>query len=90
MKKVFSAIFLCVMLVAFSACGASNQETPATSTSTPSSESEQSVPAESSGTSVAAENQEEMEGAKRRISVQFGENIVIYELNDSAAATSLV
>lgn len=89
MKKVFSAIFLCVMLVAFSACGASNQETPATSTSTPSSESEQSVPAESSGTSVAAENQEEMEGAKRRISVQFGENIVIYELNDSAAATSL-
>ena len=102
MKKVFSVVLLYLMLFALSACGTVNQEPSVPSTpEIPSSETvtvpngEPSEPAESSGPSSAAESPpatEELEAPEsisRQISVQFGENIVIYELNDGTAADSL-
>lgn len=102
MKKVFSAILLCLMVFAFSACGTSNSESLVTSTPEPptseagqSSFAEQSEPAASSAPSSAVETPseteslDEPESTSRQISVQFGENTVVYELNDGTAADSL-
>ena len=102
MKKVFRAIFLCLMVFALSACGNSNSEslvtsTPESSTSEAgqSSFAEQSEQAASSEppsaaeTPSATESLEEPESTSRQISVQFGENTVVYELNDGTAADSL-
>ena len=102
MKKVFRAILLCLMVFALSACGNSNSEsletsTPESSTSEAgqSSFAEQSEQAASSEPSSAAETPsaieslEEPESTSRQISVQFGEDTVVYELNDGTAADSL-
>ena len=83
MKKVFRAILFGLMAFALSACGTDNPETSVTSTS------EQTASETESASSAATEDQEEVENAVRRISVQFGENVVIYELNGGTAATSL-
>lgn len=86
MKKFFSLILLCVMVFALSACGTGNSGSLVTSTSESS--------AESSGLSSTAEipsatkDLDEAESTSRQISVQFGENTVIYELNDGTAADS--
>ena len=102
MKKVFSLVLLCLMAFSFSACGTGNQESsvPATSEHTSSKTAtlpleEQSEPTDSSELSSDAEiatATEDVEGpgsALRQIAVQFGENTVIYELNDGTAADSL-
>ena len=96
MKKLFSVILLCMMVFAFSACGTSDSESLITSTpesspseTEPSSIVEQSEPAESTEESSTTEDVEEPENISRQISVQFGENTAIYELNDGTAADSL-
>ena len=101
MKKVFGAVLLCLVVLAFSACGTENQEfSVPVSSGHSSSEAmappsqEQSEPAESSGLSSTVEPPSEVEdggepkSTSRQISVQFGENTVIYELNDGTAADS--
>lgn len=101
MKKVFGAVLLCLVVLAFSACGTENQEfSVPVSSGHSSSEAmappsqEQSEPAESSGSSSTVETPSEVEdggepkSTSRQISVQFGENTVIYELNDGTAADS--
>ena len=101
MKKVFGAVLLCLVVLAFSACGTENQEfSVPVSSGHSSSEAmappsqEQSEPAESSGLSSTVETPSEVEdggepkSTSRQISVQFGENTVIYELNDGTAADS--
>ena len=102
MKKIFSALLFCLMIFTLSACGTGNQEPAVTSTPESSffeagmpSSAEQSEPAELSEPSSATEtpsaikNLKEPEDTTRQISVQFGENVVVYELNDGTAATSL-
>ena len=95
MEKVFSLGFLCLMLIVLSACGTSNSESLATSTPEPAisetelaSSAEQSEPTESSAPSSAVEVLDEEESTYRKISVQFGESEIIYELNDGTAADS--
>ena len=102
MKKALSVILIGLMAFALSACGTGNSESSVTSTleSSPS-ETEQSSPVEkpeSAGPSEsssdaeipsATEDAEEPENTSRRIFVQFGENTVVYELNDGTAADSL-
>ena len=101
MKKVFGAVLLCLVVLAFSACGTENQEFSVPASSGHSSSEamappsqEQSEPAESSGLSSTVEPPSEVEdggepkSTSRQISVQFGENTVIYELNDGTAADS--
>lgn len=101
MKKVFGAVLLCLVVLAFSACGTENQEFSVPVSSEHSSSEamappsqEQSEPAESSGLSSTVETPSEVEdggepkSTSRQISVQFGENTVIYELNDGTAADS--
>lgn len=52
---------------------------------------EQPAPSESSELPAVSEAQEKEENTNtlRRISVQFGDNVIIYELNDGTAADSL-
>lgn len=101
MKKVFGAVLLCLVVLAFSACGTENQEFSVPASSGHSSSEamappsqEQSEPAESSGLSSTVEPPSEVEdggepkSTSRQISVQFGENTVIYELNDGTTADS--
>lgn len=93
MKIKFGSILLCFMVFVLSACGIENRsvtsrsEQPSLATGQ-SFFTEQSAPVESSGPSVAAGEQEEAGRTARRISVQFGENVVVYELNNGSAATS--
>ena len=102
MKKVFRAILLCLMVFALSACGNSNSEsletsTPESSTSeagqssfaVQSEQAASSEPSSAAETPSAIESLEEPESTSRQISVQFGENTVVYELNDGTAADSL-
>lgn len=98
MKKVFGVIFLCLAVFSLSACGTGNSESLATSTTSTeesSSEAEQSSSAEqpesSSNVEIpsTAEDEEVPESTARLISVQFGENTVVYELNNGTAADSL-
>ena len=102
MKKVLNVILLGLMIFALSACGTGNSESlvPSTSESSPS-EAEQSSPVEqpeSAGSSESSSDAEipsataDVEGSEstfRRISVQFGESTVVYELNNGTAADSL-
>ena len=100
MKKTFSIILLSLLIVfALSSCGISNSESLVTLTSEASapeagqsSSVEQPEPTEASSNveiPSATENVENLESVARRISVQFGENMVVYELNDGTAADSL-
>lgn len=102
MKKVLSVILLGLVVFVLSACETANSESLVTSTpeSSPS-KTEQSFPVEqpeSAGSSEsssdaeipsAAEDVEERESTSRQISVRFGGNTVVYELNDGTAADSL-
>lgn len=92
MKKFFGAIILCLTVFSLSACGTDNSL--ATSTAEPSSDTEQSSSVEQQEAAElsdqsTAEDEEVPESTARRISVQFGENTVVYELNDGTAADSL-
>lgn len=92
MRKFFGVFLLLLPLFTFSACGTDNQESLVTSTSElSSSDAEQSLTAqtESSESSFLTEEPEDVKNTPRQISVQFEDNTVIYELNDSAAADSL-
>ena len=99
MRKFFSALLLLLLVFSLSACGANVQEPAITSTpEVMSSEIETSAsqqpvaPAaslEPMAPEVTPSAAEEPEDAARRISVQFGENVVVYALNDSPAASSL-
>lgn len=99
MKKTFSIILLSLIVFALSSCGISNSESLVTSTSeAPASDAgqsssvEQPEPTEASSNveiPSATENEENPESLARRIFVQFGENTVVYELNDGTAADSL-
>ena len=103
MKKILYGIFTGMMAVALSACGASNAEQSVDSASGMPFEPEMS--SETAGQLEANESQEsssvdenvssktdvaeEQENTSRQISVRFGENTIIYELNDGTAADSL-
>ena len=104
MKKSISTLLLCLMAAALCACGASQEPAPAVEPSSSQTEQassmeesssvEQSEPAESSNPPSAnqtppASPEEEPGSTARQISVQFGENTVVYELNDGTAADSL-
>lgn len=100
MKKPFSVFLLCVAVLVLSACGAGTQDSSASSVSESASAGnetstsvEQPGKADSSESLSAAETPSATDGASesavRQISVQFGENVVIYELNNGSAADSL-
>ncbi len=97
MKKALSVIILGLMVFALSACGNGNSDSlvtsePSTSEPEQSSSVEQSVSSESSSTAEIpsqADALEEPESTSRQITVQFGENTVVYQLNDGTAADSL-
>ena len=98
MKKALSVILLGLMVFALSACGTGNLESLVMSTSESSPSEAKSSPVEqpeSSEPSIdteipsATEDMEEAESTSRQILVQFGENTVVYELNDGTAADSL-
>lgn len=95
MKKTLRIILLSLMGFALSSCGISNSEPQAASASeAPASEAGQSSSAKQPEAAEpseqsAAEEETQPESTARRISVQFGENTVVYELNDGTAADSL-
>lgn len=95
MKRILSALLWGLAAFALSACG--NAREPAVSSSGPSAaetepSSQQAATTEPSSAGETACASPEGEGpgnAVRRIAVQFGDNVVIYELNDGMAAASL-
>ena len=102
MKKFLYSIFVGMMILTLSACGTGDagqsvESTPETlsDTGTSSAVLEQSESSESLEVSSVDEVSsdidiaEEPENTFRQISVQFGENTVVYELNDGTAADSL-
>lgn len=102
MKKILYGIFIGIMLFALSACGTDNAGQSVDSASempfeseTSSAVVEQPESSEVSETSSVDANSseadatEEPENTSRQISVQFGENTVVCELNDGTAADSL-
>ena len=102
MKKFLYSIFVGMMILTLSACGIGDagqsvESTPETlsETGTSSAVLEQSESSESLEVSSVDEVSsdidiaEEPENTFRQISVQFGENTVVYELNDGTAADSL-
>ena len=102
MKKFLYSIFVGMMILTLSACGTGDagqsvESTPETlsETGTSSAVLEQSESSESLEVSSVDEVSsdidiaEEPENTFRQISVQFGENTVVYELNDGTAADSL-
>ena len=102
MKKFLYSIFVGMMILTLSACGIGDagqsvESTPETlsETGTSSAVLEQSESSESLEVSSVDEvssdidSAEEPENTFRQISVQFGENTVVYELNDGTAADSL-
>lgn len=80
MRKRICALLLCLMGVVLCACTAGNRGASVAPAST------QGMAAP---TPLATATDGQGESAPRRIRVQFGENSVIYQLNDSAAAASL-
>ena len=94
MKKLFGVVLLCLMVFTLSACGANDQESssPVTESSSDAGESKPlatSEPLSVVETSSASEDSEEPEiTSSRQISVRFGENVVVYQLNDGGAAAS--
>lgn len=95
MKKFFNVLLFGLIVFSLSACETGHREPAAsgleTSSETGTSSFERPEAAEASAEQApaASEEQEDLQNAGRRISVQFGENAVIYELNDGTAATSL-
>ena len=100
MKKFLNTLLLSLMVLTLSACGGSVSEQSAAQTaesgsseSKPiSSETEEQSSSSKQTASDLPESSDEPGGSEntaRRISVQFGENIVIYELNNGTAADSL-
>ena len=102
MKKFLYSIFVGMMILTLSACGTGDagqsvESTPETlsETGTSSAVLEQSESSESLEVSSVDEVSsdidiaEEPENTFRQISVQFGENTVVYELNAGTAADSL-
>ncbi len=96
MKKLFNALLLGLMAFALSACGTGSQEPAASASDSSAAEmgaSSQPVastePSSADEMSYASSEGEEPGSTVRRISVRFGDNIVIYELNDGTAAASL-
>lgn len=102
MKNFLYSIFVGMMILTLSACGTGDagqsvESTPETlsETGTSSAVLEQSESSESLEVSSVDEVSsdidiaEEPENTFRQISVQFGENTVVYELNDGTAADSL-
>ena len=101
-EKFLYSIFVGMMILTLSACGTGDagqsvESTPETlsETGTSSAVLEQSESSESLEVSSVDEVSsdidiaEEPENTFRQISVQFGENTVVYELNDGTAADSL-
>ncbi len=94
MKKLFGVLLLCLMAFTLSACGANDQEpsSPVTESPSDAGESKPLTTSESLSvveTSSASEDSEEPEiTSSRQISVRFGENVVVYQLNDGGAAAS--
>ncbi len=80
MKKILSTFLIMAAIGSCSACGASEHQDPPSAGATEESAATSSQEASKSPSS---------ETAQRQISVQFGENTLIYELNDSTAADSL-
>ena len=102
MKKFLYSIFVGMMILTLSACGTGDagqsvESTPETlsETGTSSAVLEQSESSESLEVSSVDEVSsdidiaEEPENTFRQISVQFGKNTVVYELNEGTAADSL-
>ena len=102
MKKFLYSIFVGMMILTLSACGTGDagqsvESTPETlsETGTSSAVLEQSESSESLEVSSVDEVSsdidiaEEPENTFRQISVQFGENTVVYELNDGTGPDSL-
>ena len=96
MKKIFVFWLLCMTLCIFTACENTPEATEPSATGQPASGTEQSANSEPPGedasvieTPLDSEASVNSADAVRQISVQFGDNIVIYELNDSPAAISL-
>ena len=94
MKKLFGVVLLCLMVFTLSACGANDQEPSSPATESSSDAGESKPLATSEPLSVveipsASEDSEEPEiTSSRQISVRFGENVVVYQLNDGGAAAS--
>ena len=94
MKKLFGVLLLCLMAFTLSACGANDQEpsSPVTESPSDAGESKPLTTSESLSvveTSSASEDSEEPEiTSSRQISVRFGENVVVYQLNGGGAAAS--
>ena len=98
MKSLASVLLLCMMAFAMAACGAGNEEPAASSAPTPFGESAATAQPDALSPSDAASpaltpgeaaEEAEPEELTRRVSVRFGESVVVYALNDSAAADSL-
>ena len=94
MKKLFGVVLLCLMVFTLSACGANDQESSSPVTESSSDAGESKPLATSEPLSVveipsASEDSEEPEiTSSRQISVRFGDNVVVYQLNDGGAAAS--
>lgn len=103
MKKILLFVLSMVMILSLAACGTDegtaslpqdsssiSSENEDVSTTEPSSTADTSEPDFSVDESpVISETPEPEESTNRQISVRFGENTVIYELNDGTAANSL-
>lgn len=90
MKKTFYIIFLCAILFAFTGCQNSEPTTePNSSTDADLYQSEEQTSVQTTEQDLMTGEEENYQNSNRLISVSFGENTVIYELNDSKAADSL-
>ena len=102
MKKFLYSIFVGMMILTLSACGTGDagqsvESTPETLSDTGTSSAVLEQPESSESLEVSSVDEvssdidiaEEPENTFRQISVQFGENTVVYELNDGTAADSL-
>lgn len=96
MKKVLSLLLTITMAASLAACSTTEDQLDRSSGSTGGSSAKSAMETPDSGSqamensgSESTENNEETENISRRISVQFGENTVVYELNDGTAADSL-
>lgn len=102
MKKFLYSIFVGMMILTLSACGTGDagqsvESTPETLSETGTSSAVLEQPESSESLEVSSVDEvssdidiaEEPENTFRQISVQFGENTVVYELNDGTAADSL-
>lgn len=90
MKKILSVLCLCLLAFSCSACDTTQDiPEPAPPSETPSSSDAATSEVSSTLPAASSETPDEPQNGARQIRVQFGENTVIYELNDSTAAASL-